>query len=671
MSSGAPRSAGIAAVSRLSPCAPRLSLRPSAHRCGPWRCSAGCSLPRRTRWCSPARRLVGRDPRRFARRDVVDGSRSPANWLPLAALLDMAVLFPGRAPTRFKVARRAGDVRQLQALTDPANRGDQRNGVAEAAEQILALVGSLRAHDRHTRGHSERVRVYTDLIAAELRLPPAAVDRLRWAALLHDIGKLRIPKATLNKPAKLSTTEWDAVRQHPLAGADLAGALLPWLGEWGKAIAEHHERFDGKGYPLGLSGRDISLAGRIVAVADSFEVMTASRAYKKAMTRGTALAEVVKCSGTQFDPDVVRALLAVSAPRLRWAMGPTSWLVGTPLLGSAPSLTAAGVAAQAAVGVSAVAVAGVTGVAGPALAASTAPVPAPSAQPAVATHAAAPTHPPTSPQQPRDVTKHSPPRPARTTPSPTSTAVPTNPDATVSPTSTPRLTAPSGPEPKTAPGTPTPPQPAKATPASPTKATPTPPAKKAAPPPPTPPAKKAAPPPPAPPAKKAAPPPPTPPGALKGAARLLLTPRRRGRRRRHPATPSNPHSFTITVSSGTAAEPESPNKRFRWTSNWSGLVRSAASVVPRCHGRLRDGSRRIVAAERRIRGLLQTRPRRPYIRGRRLRRPERFFSRSGGSRMRQARGRDRIPSASRHQRTCHSYLRSTSRSVQPAANHLW
>jgi putative nucleotidyltransferase with HDIG domain len=432
---------------------------------------------------------------------------------PLAALLDMAVLFPGRAPTRFKVARKAGDVRQLEAMTDPANRGDQRNGLAEAAEQILALVGSLRAHDRHTRGHSERVRVYTDLIAAEMRLTPAAVDRLRWAALLHDIGKLRVPKTTLNKPAKLSGTEWETIRQHPLAGADLAGALLPWLGEWGRAIAEHHERFDGTGYPLGLSGRDISLAGRIVAVADSFEVMTASRAYKNAMTRGTALAEVVKCSGTQFDPDVVRALLAVSAPRLRWAMGPTSWLVGTPLLGSAPSLTAAGVAAQAAVGVSAVAIAGVTGVAGPALAASATPAPLPSTQPATTTHAPGANR-PTQPLPARELTKHSAPRPAQGSASPTSPRSP-SPAAVPTPSSAARSTTPSGPGPKTAPIAPT------ATP--PTKATP--PAKKAAPPAPQPPAPKAPPPapkaPPAPnppspapvkPAAKTSPTAPTPPG---------------------------------------------------------------------------------------------------------------------------------------------------------------
>jgi putative nucleotidyltransferase with HDIG domain len=317
--------------------------------------------------------------------------RATRRLAPLAALLDLAVLFPGRAPTRLKVARRVGDVRQLENVKQQARAIDTNrrasDSIAVAAEQILALVGALRAHDRHTRGHSERVRVYTDLIAAELRLPAAAVDRLRWAALLHDIGKLRVPATTLNKPAKLSSSEWELIRRHPDEGAELAGALLPWLGEWGSAIAEHHERFDGTGYPRGVSGRGISLAGRIVAVADSFEVMTAARAYKRAMTRPAALAELVRCSGKQFDPDIVRALLEVSAPRLRWAMGPMSWLVGVPLLGTAPSLTGAGVAVQAAAGMTTVAVAGVTGFTG-AAAASVVATPVATAQPTASAAAA-------------------------------------------------------------------------------------------------------------------------------------------------------------------------------------------------------------------------------------------------------------------------------------------
>jgi hypothetical protein len=299
--------------------------------------------------------------------------------------------------------------------------------------------------------------------------------------LLHDIGKLRVPTATLNKPAKLSSPEWDVIRQHPQAGAELASALLPWLGEWGKAIAEHHERFDGTGYPLGLSGRGISLAGRIVAVADSFEVMTASRAYKRAMTRGTALAEVVRFSGTQFDPDVVRALLAVSAPRLRWAMGPTSWLVGTPLLGSAPSLTAAGVAAQAAVGVSAVAIAGVAGVAGPTLAAaSDTPTPSSSTASPTAIQTSAPARSPSQLNNSRPSHIPTPPAAARTAKAspkakPAGAKLAAAAPSKAAPT---KITAPAPPQ-KTAPVAPTPP--AKPTPSP--KAAP---ATKAAPPTPTP-----------------------------------------------------------------------------------------------------------------------------------------------------------------------------------------
>lgn len=360
---------------------------------------------------------------------------------PLAALCDMAVLFPGRAPSRLAVARRAGDVRLLQTtIKSQSTSDDDAAGLtpsstpADAAEQILALVGALRAHDRHTRGHSERVRVYTDLIADEMRLPTAAVDRLRWAALLHDIGKLAIPSTTLNKPAKLSSSEWEVMRRHPIEGARLAHALLPWLGEWGLAIAEHHERWDGTGYPAGLSGRDISVAGRIVAVADAFEVMTAPRAYKRAMTRQSALEELVRASGAQFDPDVVRAFLRVSAPKLRWAMGPTSWLVGTPFLGAAPSLTGASVAAQAAVGVTSVAVAGVTGIAAPVSVPVSSPTtptsPSPTATAAPSPHPTRSLGRPTTPKAPSGQKRPTPPQISSSAPSALASSTPPKPGKT-------------------------------------------------------------------------------------------------------------------------------------------------------------------------------------------------------------------------------------------------
>ncbi|MGH2656690.1 MAG: HD-GYP domain-containing protein, partial [Actinomycetota bacterium] len=221
------------------------------------------------------------------------------------------------------------------------------------------LVATLNAHDRQTRGHSERVRVLTDLLAAAMKLPRADRDRLRWAALLHDIGKLEVSTEILNKPGKPEPHEWDALKRHPEAGARLAGPLLPWLGEWGSAISEHHERFDGEGYPTGRSGMGISRGGRILAVCDSFETMTASRSYKKPMGIAAARRELTRCAGGQFDPDVVRTFIAVSLGRLWWKVGPVSWAAqlpfislrsaGTSLAGAARA--GAAVVTQAAVGI--------------------------------------------------------------------------------------------------------------------------------------------------------------------------------------------------------------------------------------------------------------------------------------------------------------------------------
>ena len=248
--------------------------------------------------------------------------------LPLAALLRMTMLFPDHAPSRFKLARAAG---QTAILVERA-RVHPEETAGEAATRILGLLTALGVHDRRTRGHSERVRVFTDVLAAELHLPEEARDRLRWASLLHDLGKVRVPADLLNKPAPLEADEWEMIRRHPDQGAALAGPLLDWLGEWGAAISQHHERFDGTGYPRGLAGHEIAQAGRIVAVADSFEVMTAVRSYKRPMSVAVARRELADVAGTQLDPACVRAFLGASLPRVLWAVGPLALFVNLPFL---------------------------------------------------------------------------------------------------------------------------------------------------------------------------------------------------------------------------------------------------------------------------------------------------------------------------------------------------
>jgi hypothetical protein len=279
--------------------------------------------------------------------------------LPLAALFEMSLLFPGEMPTRWRVAREAGSIKHLELLAS----GVPDRESSKAAITILALVASLARHDPLTRGHSNRVRVLTDLIAEEMALPQADRDRLRWAALVHDVGKLEVPAKLLNKPGKPTEEEWETLRLHPQAGADLTQPLAHWLGPYSVVAVQHHERYDGTGYPAGLRGHEISLGARIVGLADAFEVMTASRPYKRAMTRSAALQEVIKCAGTQFDPIVARAFLSVSMPRLRRALGPASLVGQLPVIVTSPASSIPVLASGAARGASTAVVTSLAGAA--------------------------------------------------------------------------------------------------------------------------------------------------------------------------------------------------------------------------------------------------------------------------------------------------------------------
>jgi putative nucleotidyltransferase with HDIG domain len=259
--------------------------------------------------------------------------RGARRLLPLAVLLQLSLAFPDHAPSRFTMARTAGNVRRLEERISRAKQAGVEDDPAKAARQILELVAALSAHDRKTRGHSERVRAYTDMLAGELDLGDEDRDRLRWVALLHDIGKLRVPGKILNKAGKPDRFEWERLQAHPAEGAAIVEPLLPWLGRWATTIVQHHERVDGRGYPAGLEGEEISLGARIVSVADSFEVMTAARAYQRPITPSAARRELARCAGSQFDPAVVRLFLNISIGRLWWTVGPASWVAVTPVLG--------------------------------------------------------------------------------------------------------------------------------------------------------------------------------------------------------------------------------------------------------------------------------------------------------------------------------------------------
>jgi len=173
---------------------------------------------------------------------------------------------------------------------------------------IQSLIKALEAKDLYTRGHSQRVTIYSMAIATEMGLSPAHIEDLRRASILHDLGKIGVTETILNKPGKLTREEFDEVVKHPEVGTQILSPI-PDFRKILPAILHHHERFDGCGYPKRIAGTEIPLASRIMAVADTYDAMTSSRAYRPALPEEVATAEILRCSGTQFDPEIVSVFL--------------------------------------------------------------------------------------------------------------------------------------------------------------------------------------------------------------------------------------------------------------------------------------------------------------------------------------------------------------------------
>ena len=175
---------------------------------------------------------------------------------------------------------------------------------------LTALSQAIEARDPYTRGHSQRVSELAQVVARRLGWRNSRLGALRVGALLHDVGKLNVDEAVLRKPGPLDDREYSEIRRHPLAGARLIRGyeeLRPAL----PYILFHHERWDGHGYPSGRSREQIPAGARVVAVADAFDAMISMRPYRPARPVRAAIAEVDAGSGTQFDPGVVKAFLAV------------------------------------------------------------------------------------------------------------------------------------------------------------------------------------------------------------------------------------------------------------------------------------------------------------------------------------------------------------------------
>jgi putative two-component system response regulator len=203
---------------------------------------------------------------------------------------------------------------QLERMVErrTAELGDALETLEHTYRSTLkALAAALETRDVETHGHSERVVRFSLRLGRELGLDEGQLKALEFGALLHDIGKIGVPDTILRKPSALTEEEWVKMRQHPLHGQQILRGI-EFLKDAARVVGQHHEKWDGSGYPLGLSGEEIDLNARIFAVADAFDALTSDRVYRAKTSYAEAAAELDRCSGQHFDPGVVAAFHRIS-----------------------------------------------------------------------------------------------------------------------------------------------------------------------------------------------------------------------------------------------------------------------------------------------------------------------------------------------------------------------
>jgi HD-GYP domain-containing protein (c-di-GMP phosphodiesterase class II)/two-component sensor histidine kinase len=225
-----------------------------------------------------------------------------------------------RAPRRDRVEAElaAAHERQLQAVEDFRRLHRQAVDLTARLDRVYleitaALARAVEARDEYTGSHVERVSRHAVRIARQLGLGDEALRLIEFGGVLHDVGKIGVPDAVLGKPGALTPEEWETMRRHPIVGQRMLQGI-DFLGPAVDAVAHHHERWDGRGYPFGLAGDEIPLAGRIVAVADAFDAMTTDRPYRRGLSTEVALAEIERGKGTAFDREVADAFLGTLRP---------------------------------------------------------------------------------------------------------------------------------------------------------------------------------------------------------------------------------------------------------------------------------------------------------------------------------------------------------------------